>query len=173
MIEADVVRESLNWLLLLVGGPSGAVGAIKGLRSLSTFRSDVRGGLTDIKRQLRRIDAHTRVAADVETDPVFFVDAAGDVTFVNRAFTSTLGWNREDLEGNGWLSALHPLDRQTVATEWFRAVKDERYFSTRARAQRRDGGPRDEWYTIQALVVRCQDGEFFGWRGQFIPEARQ
>lgn len=174
-MDVSTAKEVGSWLLLLVGGPSGAAAIVKGLRSSRTFRSTVVEGLEkqavgieDIKNSVRRLDALSRVEADSAPHPVFFVCDKGVVTFVSRRFASQFGWERDDLLGKGWLNVIHPLDRVRVEHEWDEGVGQKRFFTIDARAIHRTLREADRTVTIQAEVMRCHDGEFFGWRGMVV-----
>lgn len=67
------------------------------------------------------------------------MDAAGARVFVNDRWCELSGLPREAALGDGWLAAIHPNDRDRVATEWARAISERRDFSLEYRFQRPDG----------------------------------
>jgi diguanylate cyclase (GGDEF)-like protein/PAS domain S-box-containing protein len=69
----------------------------------------------------------------LETDPT------GARIFVNDRWCELAGMTREAALGEGWLAAIHPADRDRVATEWTKAFEGRLDFSQEYRFQRTDG----------------------------------
>nr|WP_224242914.1 PAS domain-containing protein [Hyalangium gracile] len=77
-----------------------------------------------------------------------------------RAFT---GQTHEEWKGTGWLSAIHPEDRESARRAWTDAVARGRSYETEYRLRRADGG-----YSItlaRAVPVRNADGTVREWVG--------
>jgi len=70
---------------------------------------------------------------------VFETDANGNCIHVNRTYCRWTGRTTEELEGKGWLNALHPDHRQLVFSEWTTAVTQLREFSMDYKLQAVDG----------------------------------
>ena len=66
-------------------------------------------------------------------------DASGARIFVNDRWCELAGMSRNVALGDGWLAALHPADRDRVATEWKKAIDEHREFSQEYRFLRPDG----------------------------------
>jgi diguanylate cyclase (GGDEF)-like protein/PAS domain S-box-containing protein len=66
-------------------------------------------------------------------------DATGARIFVNDRWCELAAMTREAALGDGWLAAIHPADRDRVATEWTKAIDERREFSQEYRFQRPDG----------------------------------
>lgn len=49
---------------------------------------------------------------------IFQADSAGDMLFTNTKFCELIGFSPEDALGNGWMSALHPEDRDRICRSW-------------------------------------------------------
>ena len=60
---------------------------------------------------LRESEARYRALFDVSPQVVWFADAEGRCTYVNRHYTDFAGLPAERVLGDGWLAALHPEDR--------------------------------------------------------------
>ncbi len=50
-------------------------------------------------------------------------DSGGNVTHVNREFSSVTGRDSDDFLGSNWINVICPEDRQRIMTEWYNAVK--------------------------------------------------
>jgi PAS domain S-box-containing protein len=49
------------------------------------------------------------------------------------------GLKAEEAYGAGWIRALHPKDRERIATEWYAAIREHRLFKSVYRFLRPDG----------------------------------
>ncbi len=76
------------------------------------------------------------------------------VSLADGAIDDMPGWriytgqSREQLNGDGWLDAIHPDDRQRIAKTWARARREQSIFQTAYRVRRHDG-------VYIAFEVRC------------------
>jgi PAS domain S-box-containing protein len=66
-------------------------------------------------------------------------DSAGKVVFASAALGELIGTSTEDILGNGWVTNLHPEDREQVFAEWEAAVQQKRAFFSTYRFLHRDG----------------------------------
>ena len=74
-------------------------------------------------RSLR--DSERRFRALTEQLPVgvFMTDAQGEYRYVNDRWCQLTGLTAEQAAGSGWISALHPEDRESMLHAWRQAVK--------------------------------------------------
>jgi len=94
---------------------------------------------------------------------IFRADAAGDYLFVNGRWASLAGLSPQQATGRGWLSAVHPDDRDYVAAQWRSCAERGRSF----RLQYRMGnvaGP-SVWVLGQALPELDEEGRLVGFVG--------
>jgi PAS domain S-box-containing protein len=66
------------------------------------------------QRALQESEARFRSMADCAPAPVWVTSAAGEVEFVNQAYSSSLAAPPEKLLGHAWLDMIHPEDRPHV-----------------------------------------------------------
>ncbi len=71
---------------------------------------------------LRESEARYRALFEVSPQMVWFADADGRCTHVNRHYTDFVGLPAERALGDGWLAAVHPHDRAGARAAWARAV---------------------------------------------------
>lgn len=71
-------------------------------------------------------DSEHRYVSLAETAPVgiFRTNSQGSCTYVNERWSQIAGLTAEQAEGMGWMTAIHPLDRDRVQQEWQRSVTE-------------------------------------------------
>jgi two-component system, LuxR family, sensor kinase FixL len=113
---------------------------------------------------LRESEARYRALFDVSPQVVWFADAAGRCTYVNRHYTDFAGLPAERVLGDGWLAALHPEDRAGARAAWAEAVASEGDYEVEYRIRRgADGSHR--WFLVRGAPLRGPDGRVERWIG--------
>jgi diguanylate cyclase (GGDEF)-like protein/PAS domain S-box-containing protein len=102
-------------------------------------------------------------ALDALPVAIFETDATGRGRFVNRGPQTTSGLTGEPTDDRGWIDAIHPADRDLVATAWQAAVRDETDFALEFRVLGPDGAT--IWAAGQAAAMRATDGSVTGYLG--------
>jgi PAS domain S-box-containing protein len=77
-----------------------------------------------------------------------------------REFT---GQTSEELKGQGWIDALHPVDRERTADLWSRSVSSRSLYHTEFRLRRHDGEYRH--MAVHGVPVLERDGTIREWVG--------
>lgn len=77
------------------------------------------------------------------------------------------GQSADELLGDGWLSGVHPDDREAVAATWGAAVRGRQLFSSEYRIT---GGPAGltRWLDVRSAPVLDDDGAVEEWVGRII-----
>jgi PAS domain S-box-containing protein len=153
-----VVRPDGGESMLEVFGSPVTDGQGKIWASLSSF-SDI----TERKRAeeaLRESEERFRIMADSCPTVIWVADAQGGGQFVNRAHREFYGATREQQEGSGWQSLLHPDDVPEYVGAFQRAVREHTAFTAEVRLRRADGEWR--WVVTNAAPRFSQSGEFLG-----------
>ena len=110
-------------------------------------------------------ESEKRYQTLTEVSPVgiFHTDTNGFTTYVNPCWCTMSGMVFEEALGNGWLSAVHPEDRDRILNNWDDAqLKKEDSFSE-YRFVRADGTIR--WVIGQAIAERNTLGKVVGYVG--------
>jgi PAS domain S-box-containing protein len=94
---------------------------------------------------------------------IFRTDAEGNCLYVNDRWMQIAGLSIDEALGTGWLSGLHPDDRQMIQAEWYRAAQEHRLFCLEYRFQRADGGI--SWVYGQAAAELDGNGAVAGYVG--------
>ncbi len=102
---------------------------------------------------------------------IFRTDADGRYLTVNAHWSEITGLASAEALGQGWAQALHPDDRDRVAEEWNRAMRENRNFASEYRLQRPDGAVIP--VLGQALAERDARGEIIGFIGAVADRTRE
>jgi hypothetical protein len=73
-----------------------------------------------------------KTVSPVRTRPgvaAFYAGTDGDFQFVNRDWSLLARLGQQEAQGEGWLAAVDPADRQHIETEWQKAIEQENFLS--------------------------------------------
>jgi PAS domain S-box-containing protein len=87
----------------------------------------------------------------------------GWADFFNQHYLDFTGLSAEQASGWGWTVALHPDDRDGLATTWQRIMAAEAPGDAEARLRRHDGDYR--WFLFRANPLRDESGAIVKWYG--------
>lgn len=103
------------------------------------FRPNGGGSLRDvidrIEVQQALSKSRTKVLLSMIDVGVFEADYKGLCTWVNRQWCNMAGLSPEEATNNGWVTAIHPEDREKVYEEWADSIRDGRDFDLTYRFQ--------------------------------------
>jgi PAS domain S-box-containing protein len=102
--------------------------------------------------------------------PVFRTDAAGRCVHANARLCRLAGMKRDEIVGDGWLRALHPEDRQRIASEWEAVVSRGEEFISEFRFQAPDGAVKV--VSARALPIYDEHGVLNGYLGAAADETQ-
>lgn len=90
-------------------------------------------------------------------------DRTGRLTWASKAYTRWTGSTPEQMHGHGWLSLVHPDDREDIREEWMTAIDEKRGSSFKFRLS--DG--RGNWLGVfgEASPILNGAGNVTGWLG--------
>ena len=109
---------------------------------------------------MRSSFATLRAMSEASPLGMFFADRSGACLQSNADFARIAGLSESELLGNGWLSMLHPDDRDQVATAWAAAVKTGTPFVSMHRFAHRDG--KVVWASMQSAKM-SDGGQLIGY----------
>lgn len=115
-------------------------------------------GLDTVQATLAMIHVRQRMYDRLLDNATITTDADGHLTWASQGFLDLTGCTVEDVQGDGWISAIHQDDRRMVVDEWRHAVADGRDFvlSYRYRATAERGEIRVEAHAYAARAVLSQ-----------------
>lgn len=119
----------------------------------------IRIALLDITAQkrseaaLRESEEKFRLLAEGLPQGVWITDATGGTSFANRRGFELTELDSEAARGKGWLSAVHPQDRDRVVEEYLAALRDGVRLDTELRLRSGAGGDY-RWHHLSAAPLR-------------------
>jgi two-component system, chemotaxis family, CheB/CheR fusion protein len=126
--------------------------------------------VTELKRTevvLRESEARFRALVEASAQIVWTADARGNFAEDSPSWREFTGQDAEASRGWGWLEAVHPEDRNTVAFLWQQALARESLFAAEFRLRHMpSNGYR--WTSVRAVPLRTPGGTLHGWVGMNI-----
>lgn len=92
--------------------------------------------------RLRENEKMYRAAAEVDGRIVWMADSDGAVIVLGKPFSAITGMGEADALGDGWLSVIHPDEREQVRARWRESVATGRLFEARFRTRLANGSYR-------------------------------
>ncbi|WP_437923623.1 PAS domain S-box protein [Sorangium sp. So ce291] len=123
--------------------------------------------ITERKRiadALRESEARFRELADAMPQIVWTAGPDGHVDYFNRQWRERTGTTETQGLGEGWVSCLHPDDRERCLALWHRAVVTGEPYEIEYRFGGVTGREH-RWYLGRAVPVRGPDGDIVRWYG--------
>ena len=87
----------------------------------------------------------------------------GSAEFFNEQYLDFVGLSAEQASGWGWVSAIHPEDRESAASAWQRIMASAEPGEAEARMRGFDGKYR--WFLFRASPLRDEKGQIAKWYG--------
>jgi PAS domain S-box-containing protein len=141
------------------GTPTGMLGVLTDITEAKIERERIRAD----RARLAESEARFRALADSAPAPVWVLNAAGSLEFVNRAFRDLVGRSLDTLSGDGWLDLLHPEDRVGIEAARAATRRSTRPNSWEARFRVASGDYR--WLRTKSRARFDEAGAFQGFVG--------
>jgi PAS domain S-box-containing protein len=116
--------------------------------------------------RLKRSEARFRAAVGA-VGVLWTNNAEGRMTGEQPGWASLTGQSRQDYEGHGWATAVHPEDAQPTLDAWGQAVSEKRPFAFEHRVRTVDGTYQP--FSIRAVPVVNSEGKIEEWVGVHSP----
>lgn len=102
--------------------------------------SSLRDSVGRTEATVNLLVGQVRARADADSDTATLnCDVDGRVEWLSRALMTWTQRTSDELKGYGWISSIHPAEREDVAEEWARCIKHRRQFDSAFRLIDRDG----------------------------------
>lgn len=117
----------------------------------------------EVETRLQASEQRYASLAEVAPVGIFRTDNKGNCLYVNDRWCQISGLRRETSLGMGWMSALHPNDRDRIANEWQRTIQNNIPFQQEYCFQRPDG----QTFCVlgQAVAEYAANGQLIGYIG--------
>lgn len=119
-----------------------------------------------INKTLKESESHFRLMADLMPDKVTNTDAEGNFIYFNQNWLEFTGLNSEDLKEKGWVSFIHPSEREEFENRWQESLETGSPFEMELRLLNRNGKYR--WHLNRAEAVKNEQGKIKMWIGTNI-----
>ncbi|WP_082207316.1 PAS domain-containing protein [Corallococcus macrosporus] len=114
-------------------------------------------------KEAQRLELRFRSVVTASTQAIWVTRPDGDISEDSPSWRAFTGMTYAQWRGHGWLSAVHPEDRDAAARGWFAAVEQRRPYEAEYRLIRPDGH-----YTpvrVRGVPVLNPDGGVREWVG--------
>lgn len=91
------------------------------------------------EKQLRDSESRFRALTTLAPVGIYHTDAAGGLRYANPRWCAIAGLDNAQAQGEGWVAALHPDDRDRVVAQWRDAVTHGAAFEAEFRYRRSNG----------------------------------
>jgi PAS domain S-box-containing protein len=112
---------------------------------------------------LERSEARYRSLTLASASIVWVTDPDGTITIELPSWQAYTGQEKEAYQGWGWLTAIHPDDRNATLASWQRALAEKETYYAECRMLRYDGQYRRA--TVRAVPVLDAEGQLVEWVG--------
>ncbi|EAQ04827.1 PAS sensor Signal Tranduction Histidine Kinase [Pseudooceanicola batsensis HTCC2597] len=112
---------------------------------------------------LREAEERFRTMAQTMPVHVWTARPDGGLDWLSDQVYGYTGGTEAELSGTGWVSVVHPEDRDRVGAVWERAVKERTTYETEFRVRRADGAYR--WHLVRATPILDDRGGIIRWIG--------
>jgi PAS domain S-box-containing protein len=116
-----------------------------------------------LEQTLRESEDRYRSLVKASTHIVWTTNAEGFNTGPQQGWLEFTGQRWEDEQGYGWLSAIHPDDRERVKTSWQRAMATKTFYFEEERLRHHDGSYHH--MEVRAAPVFNDNGTVREWIG--------
>lgn len=128
-------------------------------RSLSQLVSS----LTQKEQELLKSDRRFRSLVFATAQNVWTTNDRGEVVGDLPMWRAITGQTEAEIQGWGWLEALHPDDRDSATKLWMDAVKTKSLYETEYRVRRFDGSY--GYFTVRGVPILSADNSIQEWVG--------
>lgn len=138
-------------------GPQGEVQGLIAAISDITQRKQA-------EEALKESEERYRILTEVSPQIVWMALPNSSVIYCNQRWFNYTGITMEQTAGDGWISAIHPEDRERVLEAWRRAVAQDKDYEIEIRFWQASNGTY-RWHLVRGLPIRDANGQTVKWLG--------
>lgn len=118
---------------------------------------------TQFERWTLRTKGRFENLLELAPQVVWFGDPDGHITYFNPYWYEYTGLSEKKALGDGWISVIHPEDRERVVESWQAAVKEGSDYEVELRLRARDDNYC--WFLARSRPARDESGKVDAWLG--------
>jgi len=188
MLVADIFAAIDPYWGILTTGVLGILGAIAvqrikvnsehtaneaGQAAAAVVNAHLDNGLhATLKRldvKLTEVGVTVDAVVKAQDRPIFKTEPGGALIYANPAALKMLGMTQSQLNGDGWVQAVHPEDRARVFSEWARCISLKQEFGPVVYRYRHPVTREEIWVEAVAVPVVDIDGGILSWVATVMP----
>jgi PAS domain S-box-containing protein len=150
-------RQLRHWALSWFPSHDGD-GEISGVALIAVDITERRRSEEAVRRSEERYRSLVQAGAQV----VWVTTPTGQIAEDSPEWRLITGQTVEEYQGNGWLDAIHPEDRERVERDWQECVSTGKIFDSRYRVRTKTSSYRH--YDVRAVPIE-RDGKIVEWVG--------
>ncbi len=152
-------KKTLKYYNFLLYAQKNIMGSVDGIGIIATEVTSQ--ALLNLKVQEN--EKKFRLLADSMPQHIWTADTSGTLNYFNESVFKYSGLTPEELSQQGWLSIVHPNDRDENVKQWLNSIETGNDFLFEHRFRRHDGKYR--WQLSRAIPQRDADGNIQMWVG--------
>lgn len=117
----------------------------------------------EAEQELGQSEERYRLLADMIPQHIWTTDADGYHNYFSRRWYEYSGTTPEQVQGEGWMAALHPDDRERTLARWRHSLRTGEPYAIEYRF--RDAAGAYRWFLGQAMPQRDESGRILRWFG--------
>lgn len=145
--------------------------SIFSLEKILTAPKKAEKNLKESEKSLQKSQTLFHTLANASPVGIFRTNERGLCTYVNDRWCEISGLTLEEAQNNGWASALHPVDRDQVFSEWEKFSQEGNTFQMEYRFLNASG--KTSWVFGQAEAERDPDNKVIGYVGTITDITQQ
>jgi PAS domain S-box-containing protein len=115
-----------------------------------------------LREAVRRSEERYRSLVQAGAQVVWVTTPTGQIAEDSPEWRSITGQTVEEYHASGWLTAIHPEDRERVGRAWQDCIRSGKVFDSRYRVRTKTGSYRH--YDVRAVPIE-RDGKIIEWMG--------
>jgi PAS domain S-box-containing protein len=159
----DTQKKALGTFAMYARRPESPSPEHLRLLDMASHIAAIAIGRHRIVEALRLSEERYRSMVVATSTIVWTTNAKGKVISDNPSWREFSGQTFEEIQGDGWLNAVHPDDRAGTIATWRRAVETHASFQAPNRVRRSDGQYR--YVEVAGVPVLEEDGSVREWIG--------
>jgi PAS domain S-box-containing protein len=173
LFEASIAGTGRYEVEMRIRRPSGEVRWVRDIGRIGRdpggepiYATGAMTDITELKQAQRAIaESASFYEQTIESVPVmtFTTKPDGACDYVSRQWVEFTGVPAESQHGDGWMSVVHPEDRERALAVWQSAIRAGREYDLEYRVRRHDG--EYAWFKVRGRAIRDESGKIARWIG--------